>query len=68
MFRRVHLESWQEILPYIGFTLIAVAFLIILFRAIFMKPADAERLASLPLDDSGRPENTESTNPAAHQR
>ncbi len=62
MFRRVILESWQDLVPYIGFTLIAVAFLLILFRAIFMKPTDADRMAAMPLQDEGEPESATQPN------
>lgn len=55
MFRRVILESWHEEVPYTCFTLIAVAFLVILFRAIFMKPADLDRLSKLPLENDEEP-------------
>lgn len=51
MFKRVILEGWHEYVPYICFALIAGVFIAILLRAILMKPADIERLASLPLLD-----------------
>jgi hypothetical protein len=51
MFKRVILESWHDYVPYVCFALIAGAFLIILIRAILMRPVDAERLASMPLLD-----------------
>lgn len=51
MFHRVALETWQDFVPYLCFALIAGAFLAILARAIFMKPSEAGRLASMPLRD-----------------
>ena len=41
MFKRVILESWHDYVPYIGFALIAGAFLVILIRAVLMKSGDA---------------------------
>jgi len=51
MFKRVILESWHDCVPYVGFALIAGAFLVILIRAVLMKSGDADRLASMPLLD-----------------
>lgn len=51
MFRRVLLESWHEFVPYVCFALIGGAFLLILIRAILMKPAEIDRLAAMPLRD-----------------
>lgn len=68
MFRRVILESWHQDVPYICFTLIAVAFLVILFRAIFMKPADIDRLAHLPLENDGEPATSNLSEQGGTQR
>ena len=51
MFRRVILENWLEFVPYLCFSLIAGAFLIIVIRAIMMKKKEVERLSRLPLAD-----------------
>jgi hypothetical protein len=51
MFQRVLLEQWHHYVPYVGFALIGSSFLIILFRAILLKPEEAGRLAALPLRD-----------------
>ena len=51
MFKRVILESWHDYVPYICFGLIAGAFLLILFRALLMKPSETGRLAAMPLRD-----------------
>lgn len=51
MFQRVILESWQDCVPYVCFALIGGSFLAILVRAALMKPADAGRLAAMPLRD-----------------
>ncbi|MBL9157130.1 MAG: hypothetical protein JNJ70_06655 [Verrucomicrobiales bacterium] len=49
MFQRVILESWHQYVPYICFALVSGVFIAILIRAILMKPAEADRLSSLPL-------------------
>lgn len=60
MYRRVTLEGWQEIIPYICFALIAGAFLVILIRALRMKKTEIERLSNMPLrDDSELQSSTE---------
>lgn len=51
MFKRVILEDWHMVLPYLGFALIAGAFLVIVVRAVRIKKTEAERLAHLPLQD-----------------
>lgn len=51
MFRRVALENWHEIVPYICFALVAGVFLVIVIRAVRMKKSDIERISSLPLLD-----------------
>ncbi|MEM6916133.1 MAG: hypothetical protein AAF491_06155 [Verrucomicrobiota bacterium] len=51
MYRRVSLESWVEIVPYLCFALIAGAFLVIVVRALRMKKADIDHLSHLPLKD-----------------
>lgn len=51
MFRRVQLESWHEVVPYIGFVLIAGAFLIIVVRALRMSREEIEHVAGLPFQE-----------------
>lgn len=51
MFKRVTLEGWHEIVPYLCFALIAGAFLVIVIRAVRMKRSDIDRIANLPLQD-----------------
>ena len=66
MYRRVSLESWHEIVPYICFALIAGAFLIILIRALRMKKTDIDHLSHLPLkDDSELQSSIESSSDEA---
>jgi hypothetical protein len=59
MFKRVILESWHESIPYICFSLIAGAFLIIVIRALLMRQSEVERISRLPLTDDHEGENTE---------
>ena len=66
MYRRVSLESWHEIVPYICFALIAGAFLIILIRALRMKKTDIDHLSHLPLkEDSELKSSIESSSDEA---
>ena len=51
MFKRVILEDWQMVVPYICFALIAGVFLTAVIKAIRMKRDDIDRIASLPLKD-----------------
>lgn len=49
MFRRLTLDGWYEILPYLGFGLIAFAFVFFVIRAASLKKSEVERLSHLPL-------------------
>ncbi|MCG8603277.1 MAG: hypothetical protein MI807_24250 [Verrucomicrobiales bacterium] len=49
MFRRVQLEAWHDIVPYICFALIAGVFLVVVIRALRMKQPEVDRIANLPL-------------------
>ncbi len=51
MFKRLFLDTWDGLIPILGFTLTALAFLIIVVRAVRMKKPEATRMASLPLED-----------------
>ena len=65
MFRRVILESWHDFVPYLCFALIGGSFIVILVRAILMKPAEAGRLSAMPLrDDDELREARESSTPS----
>jgi len=65
MFKRVNLESWHDLVPYICFALIAGAFVVILVRVCLMKKSEADRLARLPLEEKDRPagENERDSDP-----
>lgn len=51
MFKRVHLESWHEVVPYLCFALIAGAFILIVVQVVRMKKSDVSRISRLPLLD-----------------
>ena len=51
MFKRIILEDWQSVVPYLCFALIGGAFLIIVVRALCLKKSDVDHLAHLPLLD-----------------
>lgn len=51
MFRRVALESWHDLVPYVCFALIAGAFLLIVWRAVRMKKSEVDHLSHLPLEE-----------------
>ena len=62
MFRRVNLEAWHGIVPYICFALIAGIFIVIVVRALRMKQSDVDHIANLPLRDDEELTNLESEN------
>lgn len=51
MFKRVLLEEWHVVVPYLCFGLIAGAFILIVIRALSIKRGEVDRLSSLPLKD-----------------
>ncbi|MEM9282637.1 MAG: hypothetical protein AAGA96_12485 [Verrucomicrobiota bacterium] len=51
MFKRVILENWHDVVPYICFALVGGTFLIIVIRALLMKKTDVERISRLPLGE-----------------
>lgn len=51
MFKRVVLEEWQMVIPYICFALVSGVFLIIVIKAVRMKRSEIDRISSLPLKD-----------------
>lgn len=52
MFKRVIVEEWATILPFISFFIFFVVFATITVRALRLGRKDRERMASMPLDDS----------------
>ncbi len=54
MFKRVIIEDWHHILPFLAFGLTSAGFLCLVIRALLMKKSESERLSSLPLTDSNR--------------
>ncbi|MDF1863007.1 MAG: hypothetical protein P1U87_22510 [Verrucomicrobiales bacterium] len=61
MFRRVNLEAWHNLVPYICFAIIAGVFIVIVVRALRMKQSDVDRIASLPLRDDNEAASVEPT-------
>jgi hypothetical protein len=52
MFKRVILEEWASIVPMVAFGILFLVFFATTIRAVFMRPADRERMAKLPLQDA----------------
>jgi len=61
MFRRVLLENWHDYVPYLGFALIGGAFIVIVIRALRMKPSEVEKLSAMPLRDADQEEDEDDT-------
>ncbi len=59
MFRRVILEQWHSVIPYIAFGLIAGVFNAIVVWTLLLKRPDLDRLSHLPLDEDGPVEETD---------
>lgn len=68
MFRRVNLEAWHDIVPYICFAIIAGVFITIVVRALRMKQSEVDRIASLPLRDDDEAASAEpNPSPKSHE-
>jgi TRAP-type C4-dicarboxylate transport system permease small subunit len=52
MFKRLMFDTWEGLIPTLGFALTAFAFLLIMIRALRMKKTEANHLAHLPLEDA----------------
>ncbi len=52
MFKRVLVEDWALIIPYISFFIFLGVFIIVTIRAIRLGKPERDRLASLPLEDN----------------
>lgn len=50
MLRRIIYEDWQLIFPIVALAVASLIYLASAWRAVRMKPAQAERLARLPFD------------------
>lgn len=62
MFKRLLFENLGGLLPAAGFVLTAIAFTLILIRALIMRKAEAARMARLPLSDAA-PDDAEPSTP-----
>jgi hypothetical protein len=51
MFHRIIYEDWQLIFPVVALVVASSVFLAAAWRAAHMKPAQAERMARLPLEN-----------------
>ena len=51
MLRRIIYEDWQLIFPIVAFAVASCVYFAAAWRASRMKPAQAERLARLPLEN-----------------
>ena len=51
MWKRIEYMEWQTLLPQIGFTLFAIAFVVIVWRVFKIKKKDLERVSHMPLED-----------------
>ena len=58
MFRRVFVEDWAHIIPFISFFIFATVFLFVTIRALCLGKDERTRLAAMPLE-----ENAETSNP-----
>jgi hypothetical protein len=50
MFRRIIYEDWQLIFPVVALAVASLVYVAAAWRAARMKPAQAEKLARLPLE------------------
>jgi hypothetical protein len=51
MLRRIIYEDWQLIFPIVALAVASSIYLVAAWRASRMKPAQAERMARMPLDN-----------------
>ena len=61
MFKRIIYADWVEIVPYLAFFLTFAVFLVLVVRTLKMGKANAERIASLPLET--QPEAKQNSTP-----
>lgn len=57
MFKRVLVEDWVQYVPVVSFGLFFTIFLVVAVRALRMRKAEREHMASLPLDKDDGPES-----------
>ena len=58
MFKRVFVEDWAHIIPFISFFIFATVFVFVTIRALCLGKDERTRLAAMPLE-----ENAENSNP-----
>jgi len=52
MFKRVFIEDWAHIIPFISFFIFATVFIFVTIRAMRLDKTERTRLAALPLQDN----------------
>ena len=58
MFKRVFVEEWASIIPFISFFIFFTVFVFVTIRAMRLGKSERTRLANMPLED--KPENLQS--------
>ena len=51
MFSRIDFSEWHTLFPKIGFALFALAFAIIVWKALKMSKSDQDKASQLPLEE-----------------
>jgi hypothetical protein len=52
MFKRMFIEDWAHIIPFISFFIFATVFVFVTIRAMRLDKAERTRLAALPLEEN----------------
>lgn len=59
MFKRMIVEDWAHLIPYIAFFIFATVFVFVTIRALRLGKDERTRLAALPLEDNAENPNPE---------
>jgi hypothetical protein len=51
MFKRVLVEDWAHIIPFVSFFIFFTVFIVMSVRAIRLRKPERDRLASMPLEE-----------------
>jgi len=60
MFKRIFHDDWTTIVPIIAFLITFTFFVVMIVRAVRMRKAKRDHMASLPLDDEQKPDEQNS--------
>jgi cbb3-type cytochrome oxidase subunit 3 len=52
MFKRVFVEDWAQLVPFVSFFIFFTVYVFVTIRALRLGKAERARLASLPLEDN----------------